>query len=388
MQLNKRLITTCLIVFLLGGIFTSCSKKDNSISNEASSSIKTNLEIKNLSISENTKFDSVMINYSISDFNNLGFAFGDSVNIAFSNGKSIDDVPYYNGFYVKNGQPILVGYPTSKILSITYYGEGIWSNFALSEEMTIDIYLNEKGKYLNTQEAFNLDYSSDRSLYSSDEEFCNFRSVYCSKIKDNLIYRGSSPVDNRKNRASYTDSLLESNNIQCSLNLTNKASDIETYQKSYIEASKHSYYLDLYSLNKVKALGLGSYSSSSFKTGFVEGLKFYIQNKGKVYIHCTEGKDRTGFACFVLEALVGASYQEMQKDYMLTYKNYYKIDESSPKFNLISDLYVSMMIEVLNKDLKSSEYETHDFNEDAKKYLISGGMSESEVNTLIDIIKK
>lgn len=391
MRKNKILLTSTLIVFLLGGMFASCSKKENSSSSlnssEASSSLKT-LEIRNLTLTENAKYNSAIINYTISDFNNLGFAFGDSVNVTFSNGKSIDDVPYYNGYYVKDGQPILVGYTTSTNLSITYYGDGIWTTLGLTSDTTIDIVLNEKGKYLASQEAFNLDYSSDRNSYSSDEEFCNFRAVSCSKIKDNLIYRGASPLDTRKNRASYTDSLLSKYGIECSLNLSNKVSDVEQYQKQYQEESKTSYYLDLYAQNKVKVLGLGSFSTESFKKGFVEGLKFYLQNSGKVYIHCTEGKDRTGFACFVLEALVGSSFEEMQNDYMLSFWNYFKIDSSSPKYKLISDLYLTMMVETLNKDLKESEYNTHDFSEDAKNYLISGGMSETEVNSLIDIIKK
>ena len=43
--------------------------------------------------------------------------------------------------------------------------------------------------------------------------------------------------------------------------------------------------------------------------------------EGPCYIHCTEGKDRTGFVCLLLEALCGANYGELRDDYMTTYAN-------------------------------------------------------------------
>ena len=37
---------------------------------------------------------------SIDDFNKLGFEYGDSVNVSFTNGYELTDIPYYNGYYV------------------------------------------------------------------------------------------------------------------------------------------------------------------------------------------------------------------------------------------------------------------------------------------------
>ena len=52
-------------------------------------------------ISEDEKFKSVVVDITIEDFNNSGFAFGDSCNVKFSNGYELNDIPYYNGYYVK-----------------------------------------------------------------------------------------------------------------------------------------------------------------------------------------------------------------------------------------------------------------------------------------------
>ena len=50
-------------------------------------------------ISKDTKFGAAIIDISIEDFNNLGFALGDSCDISFSNGYSLSDVPFFNGYF-------------------------------------------------------------------------------------------------------------------------------------------------------------------------------------------------------------------------------------------------------------------------------------------------
>lgn len=61
-------------------------------------------------IYKDEKFNAAIVDISIEDFNNLGFTYGDSVSVYFSSHFSLKDVPYYNGYYVKNGYPIVAGY--------------------------------------------------------------------------------------------------------------------------------------------------------------------------------------------------------------------------------------------------------------------------------------
>lgn len=53
------------------------------------------------------------------------------------------------------------------------------------------------------------------------------------------------------------------------------------------------------------------------------------------YLHCNEGKDRTGFFSFLIEALCGATFNDVVRDFMLTFTNYYhkfsRYDEESIK---------------------------------------------------------
>ena len=52
-------------------------------------------------VSHNKKQGGVYANITTDDFNAHGFAYGDSLNVAFSNGYTLEGIPYYSGFYVQ-----------------------------------------------------------------------------------------------------------------------------------------------------------------------------------------------------------------------------------------------------------------------------------------------
>ena len=53
-------------------------------------------------------------------------------------------------------------------------------------------------------------------------------------------------------------------------------------------------------------------------------------------MHCNEGKDRAGFVSAVLEALMGASAEEITADYMVTYFNYYGVQLGTEQYDIIA----------------------------------------------------
>ena len=95
--MKSALIVSVLSIALSIG---ACSKKDND---------KPILE--NWSIHHDDEFGGAYIDISRDDFNKLGFAFGDSIDITFSNNVKYEDIGYYSGYYVPAGQELLVGYP-------------------------------------------------------------------------------------------------------------------------------------------------------------------------------------------------------------------------------------------------------------------------------------
>ncbi len=113
-----------------------------------------------------------------------------------------------------------------------------------------------------------------------------------------------------------------------------------------------------------------------------------ILNDGPIYIHCLEGKDRTGFVCLILEALAGASYEEMVNDYIKTYENYYGITkENDPnKYYAIVNLYFDVFVSYLHGTDDIKELTCADYTQDAINYLCEGGMTIDEISKLRNMI--
>ncbi len=340
-------------------------------------------------VSENTKFKSAAVEITAEDFGSLGFALGDSCDIVFSNGYTLKDVPYFNGYYVKNAAPVIVAYPSDPYLTITLNNSGIWEAAGLTDGCTVTVTLNTAGKYLATQEALGQSYSLNRSDYADDEEFSNFRALSGGNLKDGLLFRGASPVDNSRKRAKCTDALLEQNRIASVIDLADSADDMKTYfaQEDFASA----YTKSLYENGKVATLSMGSgYASDAYRQRVAQAFRHMLNTDGPYYIHCMEGKDRTGFVCALLEALAGAGYDEMCADYMKTYANYYKIfkDSTPEKYDAVVSLYFDSFMECLVGSDDVSTLKSADYVSAARSYLKSGGMTDSEIDSFILLISK
>ena len=104
-----------------------------------------------------------------------------------------------------------------------------------------------------------------------------------------------------------------------------------------------------------------------------------IAHEGPYLVHCTEGKDRTGFVCMLLEALCGASYDELIDDYMITYENYYGITkENDPsKYEIIvSDVFLPRLQFITGDNFDPTKA---DLSKCAEEYLKSAGLTDSEI---------
>jgi len=339
-------------------------------------------------VTQDAKFGAAVIDLSQEEFESAGFELGDSVDVEFGNGLSIKDIPYYNGYYVKNEFPVLIAYPGFDKIRVTYNNLGIWNVAALEENLKITISLNTKQKYSAIQESLGQIYSFERNKYESDEQFSNFRALSGGNLKENYLFRGASPVDNSRNRAPYTDRLLKESNIGFVIDLADSEEDIQGYFTADDFTSEYT--KSLYDEGCVVLLDMGSgYQSEEYRQKFVSGLKAMLEYEDvPVFIHCMEGKDRTGFVCMLLEALAGATYDEMLTDYMITYENYFSVtkDKTPEKYEAIADLYFNSFVEYLHGTSDLDTLKSADYTEDAKAYLRAGGMTDEEIQTLIERI--
>ncbi|HJJ35982.1 MAG TPA: tyrosine-protein phosphatase [Methanocorpusculum sp.] len=329
----------------------------------------------------NEKFSTIGLNMTASEFDRSGILPGDSVDIVFSNGVVCNDVPYLTGVFVRNGQLILLNRSaTMNTLELVRVNAGNeWDALGVTPNETVTVTLAEKQKYALAQKLNKLRYSRDRTKFASDEEFTNFRAVSGGNLKPDYIYRGASAIDNLGRRVSIVNKLLESHGVQTLIDMADTDAAIEKMQAK--EGHDAPYFDRLYQEGDVVALGMSTaFASDAFKQKIVQGFREILNRDGPFYIFCLEGKNRTGVAALLLEALAGATYDEMVADYMQTYTNYYKItkDKNPDMYRQIVELKFDEAVKAFSNGSPSA-----DLKNDARSYLLSGGMTDEEIDALI-----
>ena len=371
-----KIFARSLSFILIAGILlsqASCSAANNSAK-----------EVKNCPVLHDDEFGGVYIQKTIDEFNALGYKYGDTVDIKFSNGYELKDIPYYSGYYCPTGDPLLVAYPGYPYIKAAINnGECLWEVSNMTDDATATITVNSPGKDLDVQKARDIHYSDKREDYAGDVIFANFRTVEAGNMKSGKLYRSASPCDNSHNRAPYVDKLMEDAGVNIIVNLADTDLKIEGYVAK--DDFDSPYFLSLYNDDKVIPLGMNTlYTSSENKEKLASGFLMIADNEGPYLVHCTEGKDRTGFICILLEALCGATYEEILNDYMITYDNYYKINESSDKerYDLIVRMNLDDLIETFT-GLSGDKIKTEVLEGYARDYIRSCGLTDTDIDRIV-----
>ena len=327
------------------------------------------------------KYGGVYIQISFEDFGKLGFEAGDSVDLVFSNGYTLEDLPYYSGYYVNAGEPLLLAYEGCRSLDACInYGDSLWTVAELEEGMTATITMNEKAKYLSIQNARDIQYVDDRDQFSSDVVFANFREVTAGEIAEGVLYRSASPCNNAHNRAPYVDDLIDNVDVNYILNLADNDEKVGGYIED--ESFDSPYFLSLYEAGNVALVPMTmNFSSDDFKSQTADVLRAMAENEGPYLVHCLEGKDRTGFVCMLLEAFEGAGYQEIVDDYMITYDNYYQITETGDKDKYDATVE-SLLYPMLRELTGDADPKTADLAACAESYIRDIGLTDQDIAKL------
>ncbi len=341
------------------------------------------IAVKDLAILHEPEFGGVYIKMTIEDFNAQGFAYGDSVTVAFSNGYTLEGLPYYNGYYTQNGHPLLIAYPGyDYVKAAINNGDDLWEVAGLSETDTATVTLETRGAFADIQSARDIHYTDERADYPTDAVFANFRSVRAGRILPDTLYRAASPCDNQHKRATYVSALSEDAGIKYIVDLADTEEKIEGYIAA--EGFACDYFLSLYHADAVIPLALNmNFSSEAFAQKIVRGLTAMAEHEGPYLVHCTEGKDRTGFVCMLLEALCGATYEEIVNDYMITYDNYYKINPAADnaRYTVIVENVLDPMIRSMLGD-EAADLTAADLADGAAKFLLNAGMPQKTIDAL------
>ena len=323
-----------------------------------------------------------------SDLLDKGFEHGDIVEIAI--GEKKWDVPLCTSYSdVDNGVAVLrVTSATDGVVLAINMGDfattaGIATKTAIDEApgyrwdylmespVEITITMKEKGGYREEWLIRQLVRTNERTDYANlgDEAFANFREINTTGIGKGVLYRSSSPINPALGRNTYADKAAVNAGIMTIVNLADPSNTYEGTENTY------------YSTCQVVYVNLGmDFLSVATLNGIAEGMRYIINNNGPYLIHCNEGKDRAGFIIALLECLMGATMDEVIDDYMLTYYNYYGVEEGSEKYDAIVK---NNLIKVLNTTFKVDDVYKADLAAEAAAFLMEdAGLTADEVAAL------
>ena len=375
MKKSIRFLLAILIICVTVNGFSSCNEEESGIDDKPVSVKATVVEIE--------KYGHAVLDVNTADLVAVGFALGDVVCVRL--GAFESTMPFFDGYYSNPGSLLLRGSaPEARVAICINY-----DNFAAVNGVrvgdSVEITMAEKAGMLAIQELCALHYSNDREDYADDATFSNFRAVTLGRIGEGKLYRTASPINNEHGRAEYADNLIESVGVATVLNLADSFEDIEGYLANTEQTSE--YYRSLYESGRVIAIDLaGDFFSNDFAATIADGLTFLARNETPFCIHCTEGKDRAGFTAMLLEALMGATLDQIIYDYTLTFYNYYGIDKDREPERYQAVLDTNLIPIILHvTDAKSvEELKCMDLEVAVTEYLLEAGMTEEDISMLKD----
>ena len=362
-----------LLVFVsLLTFMVSCSDDDDT------KSVPT-LEGKIVSYNE---FGAAMLDFTETDMTKAGFTLGDVVSITVD-GKEIV-MPYYDGYYTRNGEYLCVAYPTYPSICFTANNVGLPEELTGLEGHAVTVRMKEKGGCIDVQQALSMKYTNDREDYAliSDAAFANARGVSAGKMANGILYRSSSPFSNEINRAKYVSEYLEQAKVMTVLNLTDTEEKMAAYDMP-------AYSRSLWVGGQVILCPLkADPTADDYNQRLVAALKELPSRPAPYVVHCTEGKDRTGYVCALLEGLCGATYEEIVADYLITYDNYYQI--TPVKDPALCNTLVSLRLNTCLMYYAGVTDETQlpevDYAKAFASYLLSHGMSQQQLDALVQAL--
>lgn len=333
-------------------------------------------------ITSYNEFGAAMLDFQEVDMEKAGFTLGDIISITIDDKEIV--MPYYDGFYTRNGEYLCVAYPTYPSVCFTANNVGLPPELTGLEGHAVTVRMKEKGGSLDVQTALSMKYSNNRNDYPliSDAAFANARAVSAGKIASGVLLRCSSPFCNDINRAYYVSEFLKQEKAKTVLNLADTEEKMLTYDMP-------PYSRTLWEEGDVIICPLkADPTADDFNNRLIAALKELLSRPAPYAVHCMEGKDRTGYVCALLEGLCGATYEEMVTDYLITYSNYFHITPAKDPdiCNALVSLRLNMCLMYYAGVSDEAQLPNVDYAKAFSDFLLSHGMSRQQLDALIQVL--
>lgn len=205
----------------------------------------------------------------------------------------------------------------------------------------------------------------------SDKEFANFREVNAAGIAKGKLFRSSSPVNSWGNRNKIADHYAELAGVKTFINLADSNQSVKEHK---------GYSGSYYSTQKVIGLNLNmKYFTKQFTRSLANGIHFMAVNEPPYLIHCNLGKDRAGYVCALIECLTGASLDEIERDFMISFYNYFGFQKGTKEYDFIVR---NEIFKFLAKTFGVKNILAVNLPDVAEKYFLSIGVSSDDIKTL------
>jgi protein tyrosine/serine phosphatase len=181
----------------------------------------------------------------------------------------------------------------------------------------------------------------------------NFREIHMGSIAKGILYRSDYPIlllD--KERDKKFNQLAVDAGIACVLNLADNEKEM------WDLADFVPWYDKLLKLGCVAGLGISfefdftkKQELKIFEHKLQDMFKFIISHNGPYLIHCSLGKDRTGFAAALIEAFSGATLKEIIHDYLLSYTKIPIEEVNNARYADVSAIILRQLIAINNGEI-------------------------------------
>lgn len=180
------------------------------------------------------------------------------------------------------------------------------------------------------------------------------------KVKYGMLVRGGEPNEVDK------DLMVGQVGIRSELQLLPKSTSRLTYS---------AWGIDFYANPEESGYIWYSLSNKSLWKFYLQVVFDSVSHSNPVYFHCGIGADRTGTVAVMLEALLGMSQSDIDKDYELT--NFYVVSPEFPRRRNVN-MYKNYIAEIKNFPLVGGLTDT--FANHAISFAVSLGFTADEIN--------
>lgn len=327
-----------------------------------------------------SKYGNIATDVTLTAFTGAGYEPGDILTVTVG-GQSVA-APYGDAYSnVDTGKVIVVPDKDAGTITVAINMGDFAGTYNVKAGDAVSFSMKQKAGYLEEYKLRNIDSlrTNNRSDYSSDAVFANFRPIVMGNIAPGVLYRSSSPVNPELGRNTYADALTKAAGIKTVLNLA----DSDAVMKSY-----PGYAGSYYSTLNVIPLDMGvDFSAPDFSAKLKTGLEYMISHEGPYLNHCTEGKDRTGFVSALLEALMGGTLDQIVNDYMISYENFYHIEKGPGSYDRIAKSNILPELRMIAGVDENTDLSKVDLQKAAENYLTGTvGLTPDQVAALKTVL--